>query len=998
MKTIFLCTLFYLGGMIISYGQYAVSNSTPCQGEEVLINYNGDPMEFFGSCFNGQSTTSYFWKLEIDYPNGTYTLSNGVYTDILLTAGDFGFTVETVDWNNPGTIEVKITGYRSTDGIMDNAIPCVDAEVTFQIDPKPGIHISGLSSIVSNDELTYSVDVVPGATNYAWSVPPNWTIVSGQNTNSISVLPSGNGGDVEVFVSPLPTEISCANPAIKSVTVSDCFNTGITDYPFCDPEIWSTDFTTAAYGDKNKFPRRVGDFNGDGKDDIIGFGNTNVFVGVSTGIGFQSSPWIAGFAYGLDGSTQDKFPRKIGDFNGDGMDDIIGFGYDKTFVGISTGTSFSTALFTPYQALSFSDGYTDRKILQRLIGDFDGNGMDDIISFGHNEHDVAISTGTSFDASLWSGNAEFSSNNSWLDFDRYTRLVGDFNGDGKDDIVGFLDDGTYVGISTGTSFTTWQWTSSFSVNDGMEQKNYPRMVGDFNGDGMDDIIGFGENQVNVGISTGNGFVVSTWTTKAFTRATGWFLDAREIGVVSENELGDHFQNNSSFVGADEHLLHLDEIEIADANGDGMDDVIGFGYAHLTIAYSNGDSFQCPDKLAEEFTNTYYVGPPIPYVSLSSQDRTPYYTASKDVRTVGNFDNTDDAVEIIGFDETKVEVMNCDFCGDAQGSVAFVDYVNITQETGYSEWTVDVYEQCEQESITLDVSGTTCEDRYRVLIYEFDLATWTSTEVFNTGWIVTKVPDQINIGTLYTFGANQLYLVSLEVGPEWNSTNVWMRMKEPDAELQLSPNFTKVEQTKALQLYTVNEFCDSQTSFNALGSFSSCYEQYRFELVEVSTSTLGPIGNPIQNVPSSGGWTNGVSMPTHIPIPMTNMISGKLYRLRIFVKNSVGEEYVSKYVRKVNCPDDRRRVMSSNNRSLIEKKTSQVYPNPTDGAFSIVPFGHHGEKIQLEILSIHGQVLLSTRIANEGAPSKINLDGIAPGAYTMRLSSKSRVETIPLLKK
>jgi len=63
-------------------------------------------------------------------------------------------------------------------------------------------------------------------------------------------------------------------------------------------------------------------------------------------------------------------------------------------------------------------------------------------------------------------------------------MVGDFNGDGKSDIVGRLN-GTrwYVGSSTGTSFSTSYWglwgtTTWTDVG-----------VGDFNGDGRDDLVG-----------------------------------------------------------------------------------------------------------------------------------------------------------------------------------------------------------------------------------------------------------------------------------------------------------------------------------------------------------------------------------------------------------------------------------------------------------------------------------------------------------------------------
>ena len=74
--------------------------------------------------------------------------------------------------------------------------------------------ISGNSTICNTaTQYTYSITPVTGATSYVWTVPAGAAILSGQSTNSISVLfTSGNqSGDIAVYAS----NGSCQTPSVR---------------------------------------------------------------------------------------------------------------------------------------------------------------------------------------------------------------------------------------------------------------------------------------------------------------------------------------------------------------------------------------------------------------------------------------------------------------------------------------------------------------------------------------------------------------------------------------------------------------------------------------------------------------------------------------------------------------------------------------------------------------------------------------------------------------
>jgi hypothetical protein len=99
-------------------------------------------------------------------------------------------------------------------------------------------------------------------------------------------------------------------------------------------------------------------------------------------------------------------------------------------------------------------------------------------------------------------------------------------------------------------------------NGSWSAEDHPRMMADVDGDGLDDIVGFAGAGVSVRLSSG----------KKFTTLTGRYGEWNSAGSWN----------------TDDHIRMM-----ADVNGDGKSDVVGFGGTGVSYALSQGDSFASP---------------------------------------------------------------------------------------------------------------------------------------------------------------------------------------------------------------------------------------------------------------------------------------------------------------------------------------------------------------------------------------------------------------------
>jgi Salmonella virulence plasmid 65kDa B protein/FG-GAP-like repeat len=335
----------------------------------------------------------------------------------------------------------------------------------------------------------------------------------------------------------------------------------------------------------NNYRYEVGDFNGDGKTDIIHFVNNRyAHVWLSNGDGTftpqQAFP-NTGYVLGVDGDeggVTSGYRYITGDFNGDGRTDLVHFvtnsrgSYVHVWLSNGDGTFWIRDPYGP-AAVGTHPGYrVDSNNFNYKSGDFDGDGKTDLIHFYNNNY-----------AYVWLSNgdgtfrlpAAFPNTGYSVGANDYNYITGDFNGDGKTDLFHFVDN-TYgnMWLSKGNGsfeirgdIKPWP---GYAMAGADPARPYNYKSGDFNGDGKDDLIHFvNNNYAHVWLSKGDGTFVPPTA----------------------------FPNNNSYAVSSNNYNFM----VGDFNGDGRSDMVHFvdntywrvwnaqGYpSDMAASFSNGE--------------------------------------------------------------------------------------------------------------------------------------------------------------------------------------------------------------------------------------------------------------------------------------------------------------------------------------------------------------------------------------------------------------------------
>ena len=349
---------------------------------------------------------------------------------------------------------------------------------------------------------------------------------------------------------------------------------------FANQSLVLTSFGTnvGGWSSNDQYPRLLADVNGDNRADIVGFGADGVYVSLGQTNGTFSNPTAATSAFGFNASaggwsSNNIYPRVVGDVNGDDRADIIGFGNDGVYVSLGQANgSFAppTAATTAFGFNASAGGWSSNDRYPRVIGDVNGDNRSDIIGFGNDGVYVSLGQANGTFAPPTAATTAFGFNPSaggWSSNNTYPRMVGDVNNDGRTDIVGFGNHGVYVSLGqvNGTFAPPTLGLSQFGAQppggSWLSNDQYPRELADVNDDGKLDIIGFGNNGVFIAYGNGNGTF--------------------QASVLDINYFG-YGPQAGNWTSGNTYPRHL-----ADINGDGAADIVGFYSDGVHVALSNG---------------------------------------------------------------------------------------------------------------------------------------------------------------------------------------------------------------------------------------------------------------------------------------------------------------------------------------------------------------------------------------------------------------------------
>ncbi|MFN8208751.1 MAG: FG-GAP-like repeat-containing protein [Bacteroidales bacterium] len=298
---------------------------------------------------------------------------------------------------------------------------------------------------------------------------------------------------------------------------------------------------------------QLGDFNGDGKADVICVSPNNdtdtaclAHIYLSTGTSFNTVD------FDTCAKKTDKF--LVGDFNGDGKPELAVLTtappyYNQTCSFIQFNTGNATFQVTAQGEIDSPGGdiypagvnenfYNSTGIrylsyINNSLFDYNGDGAIDILA--------SDETGfAAYESGIYGG-----STTEFMGLDPSKLLVGDFNGDGKSDIFLYKQNTWKVFMSKGEDFLEKNISTFNGFLTDSTKNNF--FTADMNGDGLTDIVAIGKgtnpynsNCLHVAYSTNDDFKLQTYTNITF----GMYLNPVE---------GNYFT-------------------FADFNGDGVDEI------------------------------------------------------------------------------------------------------------------------------------------------------------------------------------------------------------------------------------------------------------------------------------------------------------------------------------------------------------------------------------------------------------------------------------------
>ena len=521
-----------IADMVAMQQLYGLSTTTRSGSTTYGFNSNAGSIYQAGTTANGAYTifdaggtdtldfSGYAYNQRIDLNPETFSNIGGDIGNVAIARGTIienaigGSRVDVIIGNSAANV---LTGSAGLDTLTGGG-----GNDTFQ-DTKAGLNGDTITDFAIGDRIVITDAILAGFTFSLSGTTLTYTggsVTLGTPVSGTITANAAASGGVQLVISTTTTPpIGDARNDFNGDGRSDILlrndNGSVTNWLGQTDGGFFSNHGVAAYGLTTSWNiDAVGDFNGDGRDDLLlrnDNGSVTNWLGQSNGSFFSnhaSASYVLPAGWHVEGA---------GDFNGDGRDDLLLRNVNGTiteWLGQPSGSFFSN------HAVVASSLATSWHV--ESIGDFNGDGRDDLLL--RNDNGSVTNWLGQANGSFFSNhaNASYVLPAGW-----HIEGAGDFNGDGRGDLLLRNDNGTiteWLGQSSGGFVSNHAVVAS-----SLATSWHVESIGDFNGDGRDDLLLRNDNgSVTNWLGQANGSFFSNHANASYVIPQGWHIQADDL--------------------------------------------------------------------------------------------------------------------------------------------------------------------------------------------------------------------------------------------------------------------------------------------------------------------------------------------------------------------------------------------------------------------------------------------------------------------------------------